>query len=76
MSACGWWAVRVDLTGSKLGPAWRSVDLVIDDDPAWPPHRIRRAAADHYGVPFEQVSAPRFVREPEIPDPPEVHRVA
>lgn len=66
----GWWSLGVDLTGSRLGPVFRRVELVLDDDPTWPPHRMRHAAAEHYGVPLEQVGTPDFVREPHIPDPP------
>jgi hypothetical protein len=67
-TAC-WWLLHVDLTGSKLGPAWRSVDLQLDPVD-WPTERIRAEAAAHYAVPLEQVGEPQFFREPHIPDPP------
>lgn len=46
----------VDLTGSRLGPDYLSVEceLRVDVD-AHPADRIRWWAAKHYGVPLEQV---------------------
>jgi hypothetical protein len=58
--------LTVDLTGSRLGPGWRSVELVLDGQiPYWPRERIRRAAARYYEVPIAQVGEPRIVPDRE-----------
>lgn len=46
--------VVVDLTGSRLGPGWRRVELEMDENDR--PHElIREQAAAYYEVPLEQV---------------------
>lgn len=49
-------AVRVDLSGSRLGPAWRST-VVRGCWPAdWTDDRLRAEAAAHYDVAVDQVT--------------------
>jgi hypothetical protein len=50
----------VDLTGSKMGPLYRSVVLTVETD--WTDGRLRYEAARHYEVPLNQVGQPREVR--------------
>lgn len=46
----------VDLTGNtRLGARWRSVELEVDHDPDdWPADRLRKGAAEYYGVPLDK----------------------
>lgn len=50
--------MNIDLTGSRLGPGWRSVELEFAPPDDWTDPRIRIEAALHYGVPVAQVSDP------------------
>lgn len=51
--------VHVDLTGNtKLGPDWLEADVEITPPADWDNERIRRGAAEHYGVPLSQVDDP------------------
>lgn len=50
--------VVVDLTGSRMGEGWLSVELELSLDPEhWPDERIREEAAEHYDIPVEQVGS-------------------
>lgn len=46
---------RVDLTDSRLGPGWRSVEVDVASRSEALDDEARRGAAGHYGVPFRQV---------------------
>lgn len=74
MTPNGWWALSVDLTGSRMGHAFKRVDLVLDPVD-WSKERIRDEAARFYRVPVRQVGEPRFCLEPVIPDPPDASEV-
>lgn len=52
--------ILIDLTGSRLGPGWKSVDAKVRflDAPEMR-EAIRRMAAAHYVVPLEQVGPVR-----------------
>lgn len=45
----------VDLTDSRLGPGWRSVEVDVASRSEAHDDEMRRAAAGHYGVPLRQV---------------------
>ncbi len=56
--------VEIDLTGSRLGVAFRSVECIVE----WPgaDHLLREMAAAHYEVPLSQVRYPSvLLREDE-----------
>jgi hypothetical protein len=55
----------IDLTGSNLGPGWHCVRVMVDlpDD-----GDVRQMAAEHYGVPVEQISEPVVFVEPTDDD--------
>lgn len=46
--------VYVDLTGSKLGPNFLSVEVELRNPGAFA-DRIREGAAEYYGVPLDQI---------------------
>ena len=48
----------VDLTGSRLGPAYHSGRLVVDGTECTPA-RMRSMWAEHYEISLEQVGEPR-----------------
>jgi hypothetical protein len=48
--------LRVDLTGSKLGPAWRGSEQYGDWPADWSDDRLRQECADHFAIPVEQVT--------------------
>jgi hypothetical protein len=48
----------IDLTGSKLGPIWRSVRLEVDMPDDWTTERLRRECAAHYVIPVANVTDP------------------
>lgn len=52
--------VDVDLTGSKMGPLYRSVTITVETD--WTDGRLRYETACHYAIPLNQVGKPREVR--------------
>jgi hypothetical protein len=51
--------VHVDLAGSRLGPGWHSVDVVVAPPDDWTDERVREEAARYYDIPLSQVGDPR-----------------
>lgn len=47
--------LHIDLAGSRLGPVFIAVENTGDWPDNWPDERLRREAADYYGVPAVQV---------------------
>ena len=48
--------LRVDLTGSNVGPGWLATEVRGNWPVGWTDNRLRQATADHYEVPVEQVT--------------------
>lgn len=48
--------LSVDLTGSRLGPLWRSTEIHGDWPHEWNDDRLRQECANHYDIPVDQVT--------------------
>lgn len=54
--------LRVDLTGSRLGPSFKGAALRVDQPQQWSDDRLRQECADYYAISIDQV---RLDPEPE-----------
>jgi hypothetical protein len=52
------WRLRIDLTGSNAGPAFKAVTVRGVMPIGMDPERLRELAAEHYAVPVAQVGKP------------------